>query len=177
MIVGSRTVLRAIEAVDAIQYHAWINDAETNHLRGLHHPMSMTAAEQWIEAQKSPTAAHISLAIQVPGGESIGFVGLRNICNRSRRAEIWIYIGNKKFWRKGNGSDAMAALITYAFHDMNLHRIWLDMDPGYPGTVKMYEKLGFVHEGTLRKDHYRHGEYRDAAIYGLLKEEWQKAQQ
>lgn len=172
MILGEKVSLRAIESSDLHVYHAWINDADTNRLRGLHHPISLEDCQKFLDERRTASASQMTFVIESKDSTPIGLVGLRGICARSRRAEIWIYIGEKSEWRKGYGSDAMRALIKYAFRDMNLHRVWLEMDPGYPGTVEMYRKLGFIHEGTLRKDHYRHGEYRDAAIFGLLRDEW-----
>lgn len=174
MIRGKLTLLTGIEIADAVNYHRWINDEATNHYRGLHHPQAYEHALAFIEAIQNPTDREVSFMVRTLDGKSIGLIGIRKMCVRSRRGEIWIYLGERSEWRKGYGSDAMNALIAYGFHSLNLNRIWLEMDPGYPGLIKMYNDLGFVREGTLRKDHYRHGEYRDAAIFGLLRDEWEQ---
>jgi RimJ/RimL family protein N-acetyltransferase len=103
----------------------------------------------------------------------IGFVGLRGICPRSRRAEIWIYIGDKAFWGKGLGQEATTALCRHAFEEMNLHRVWLELDPENVGAKKCYEKAGFVLEGTLRQAYYRRGKYRDTCMMGLLRPDFE----
>ncbi len=39
-------------------------------------------------------------------------------------------------------------------------------------SQQVWEKLGFTQEGELREEIFRNGEYENAYIYGLLKEEW-----
>jgi RimJ/RimL family protein N-acetyltransferase len=174
MIRGKISKLRAIEAGDVKNYHHWINDQETNQWRGLYHPTSKEEANKWIQEQRTKSPDHLSLSLAQKDGTHIGFIGLRAICPRSRRAEIWIYIGSKKHWNQGIGFDATLALCEYAFDQMNLYRIWLECNPKYKPVVKCYKKIGFVREGILRKAYYRHGKFRDTSIMGLLREDFQR---
>ena len=174
MIRGEQLLLRAIESGDFNHYHSWINDEETNQWRGLYHPTSLEEATRWIEEQRKPSSDKLSLAISYGAGELIGFIGLRGICARSRRAEIWIYIGSKNHWNKGIGYDAIQALCDYAFSEMNLFRLWLECNPEFVPVVRCYERAGFIEEGRLRKAYYRQGQFRDTCIMGLLREDWEK---
>ena len=172
MIRGNEIILRAIESNDADSYYRWINDEETNQWRGLYHPTNREEATSWIEAHRGSKSDALNLAIESKNGDLIGFIGLKHICPRSRRAEIWIYIGSKTHWNQGNGSDSIGAICTYAFDQMNLFRIWLECNPEFENVVRCYEKLGFVREGTLRKAYFRDGAFRDTCIMGLLKDEF-----
>jgi RimJ/RimL family protein N-acetyltransferase len=177
MIQGKKIQLRAIEPKDTELYFEWINDAETNQWRGLHHPTSKAESQAWIQEQMESRADRLTFAIEIAADEKnkalIGFVGLRGICSRSRRAELWIYIGDKKRWGAHHGQDCIATLCRYAFDEMNLFRIWMECDPAFLAAVKCYEKVGFVKEGTLRKAYYRRGEYRDTCMMGLLRPDFQ----
>lgn len=174
MIPGTISNLRALESRDAIPYHQWINDIETNYWRGLYHPMPETETRSWIESEAQSNANRITLAIDTVAGNFVGIIGLRGICLRSRRAEIWIYIGNKEVWSQGIGSDAIATLCHYAFNEMNLHRIWLECEAENIGAVRCYEKNGFLKEGTFRDGYYRHGKYRNTIVMALLRTDWNK---
>lgn len=171
MIHGTKVNLRAIEATDVDRYYSWINDEETNQWRGLYHPTSREEATKWIEQVRVRTPESLNLALE-NDGETIGFIGLRGICARSRRAEIWIYIGSKPHWNRGIGQDAVHTLCKYAFEEMNLFRIWLECNPEFTAVVRCYEKVGFIEEGRLRKAYYRSGSFRDTCIMGLLREEF-----
>lgn len=168
MILFNRIRLRAIEVEDRVIYHKWINDSETNFWRGLYHPMSLAEVTERLEELKRPSSEQISLVIEAENSEPIGLVGLRNICLRSRRAEIWIYIGEKKYWNQKFGQEALSALIKYAFDEMNLHRVWLECDPDFKLSVKCYEHVGFCIEGRLKDGYFRHGKYRDTIVMGIV---------
>ena len=90
MIRGENVFLRAIESADVLAYHHWINEEETNQWRGLHHPTSLEEAEKWIEEQRHTTHDKLSLTV-VFEDVHVGFIGLKSICSRSRRAEVWIW--------------------------------------------------------------------------------------
>jgi RimJ/RimL family protein N-acetyltransferase len=171
VIRGKAVSLRAIEQADVSRYYGWINDEETNLWRGLYHPMALEEATEWISNQRKKSPDFLSLSIEEASGEHIGFIGLRGICSRSRRAEIWIYIGAKNFWNQGIGEDSIRALCKYAFEEMNLVRIWLECDPEFVAGLNCYLKVGFQKEGTHRQGYYRNGKFRDTCTMALLRDE------
>lgn len=174
MITEGKVLLRALDVSDAQHYYAWINDPETNLWRGLYHPTSIDEAQRWLLNHQIPNSSCLTFAIinKTTNDQSpIGFIGLRDICNRSRRSEIWVYVGDKSSWGKGFGSAAMGCLIKYAFLEMNLNRIWLECDPEHKAAIRCYEKVGFIQEGMLRQSYYRRGCYRNSAIMAILREE------
>jgi len=173
MIKGVQVLFRALEQPDEKLYHQWINDSETNHWRGLYHPTSEKEAAEWIQANQQARQDRITFAILVDG-VPVGFIGLRGICARSRRAEIWIYIGAVKKWGQGIATDSIRTLCKYAFEEMNLFRIWLECDPEHLAAFRCYEKVGFRKEGILRKAYYRRGSFRDTCMMGLLRDELEK---
>jgi RimJ/RimL family protein N-acetyltransferase len=174
MIRGSKIQLRAIEEADLEFYYSWINDEETNQWRGLYHPTSLDEAKEWIAKQRKQGPTLLNLAIETSDRVLIGFVGLSGICPRSRRAEVWIYIGSKDHWGHGFGEDTVRTLCGYAFKEMNLHRIWLECNPEFENVVRCYEKVGFKTEGILRDAYYRAGKFRNTCIMGLLRDDFRE---
>jgi RimJ/RimL family protein N-acetyltransferase len=170
MIRGDSITLRAIESEDTIRYHEWINDEETNEWRGLYHPTSREESLAWIESQRKKSPDFLSLALDT-STEHIGFIGLRGICARSRRAEIWIYIGSKTHWNQRIGEKAVRTLCLYAIEQMNLMRIWLECDPEFIAAVHCYGKVGFKQEGQHRLGYYRNGKFRDTCTMALIRDE------
>lgn len=103
----------------------------------------------------------------------IGVIEYREINIVSRRCSVGIGIGEKAYWGKGYGTDALKALIHYLFQTMNLNRVQLDTWSGNVRAIRSYEKCGFVVEGRMRNDAYIDGQYYDTIVMGLLKEEFQ----
>jgi len=63
-------------------------------------------------------------------------------------------------------------MVKHAFFNLNLHRIELDVLNINTTAQKLYEKCGFVKEGTRRKAVYKKGSFVDMHIYSILREEY-----
>jgi RimJ/RimL family protein N-acetyltransferase len=70
---------------------------------------------------------------------------------------------------RGIGTHALRWTITHAFGERNAHRISLDVVEANDRARHLYERCGFIHEGTQR-DGYRSddGRYGNLCTYGLL---------
>jgi RimJ/RimL family protein N-acetyltransferase len=71
---------------------------------------------------------------------------------------------------RGIGTVAVRWLIDWAFGERRAHRIWLDVVESNARARALYERCGFIHEGTYR-DGYRNdgdGTFGNLCIYGLL---------
>jgi RimJ/RimL family protein N-acetyltransferase len=59
--------------------------------------------------------------------------------------------------------------------ELNLYRLQLSVKAYNTRAIRLYEKLGFKHEGTLREYGERNGERYNMHLYGLLRHEWDKS--
>jgi ribosomal-protein-alanine N-acetyltransferase len=76
---------------------------------------------------------------------------------------------------QGLSVEAAFAVIDQAFeHYAELKKIRAHTDPENVPSMRVLEKLGFSHEGTLRKNQFVKGRFVDEAIFGILCEEWDK---
>ena len=78
-------------------------------------------------------------------------------------------IGGKDCWGRGYGTDAIRALLRFAFREMNLNRVWLTTGENNPRALACYRKCGFREEGRLRQDRYLEGRYWDTILMGILR--------
>ena len=102
----------------------------------------------------------------------IGTVTLFNLNFDNKRAEIG-YGLDYNYWRKGYVTEALDALLSYAFDVLQLHRLEADVDPRNLGSIRTLEKMGFQREGLMRERWQVNGEIQDALFYGLLRPEWE----
>ena len=86
-------------------------------------------------------------------------------------------IGNKDYWNKGYGTEAMTLLLKHGFETLNLNRIMLRVYDFNARAQRCYEKAGFVTEGQLRDALYVEGDYRDVLIMSVLRKEWDERNQ
>jgi RimJ/RimL family protein N-acetyltransferase len=81
-------------------------------------------------------------------------------------------IGDKAYWSKGYGTDAIVTFLRFAFEEMNLHRVDLTVDADNARAIACYRKCGFVEEARLRRARYGRGRYGDQLIMGMLSDEF-----
>src|SRR5262249_25879206 len=68
--------------------------------------------------------------------------------------------------------DAIRTLLRFAFDELNLHRVVLDVDERNERAIAAYKKCGFVEEGRLRDDRYAGGRYWATVVMGVMAEEF-----
>lgn len=107
----------------------------------------------------------------------IGDIGLDGILWNHGDAWVGIGIGEKDYWGKGYGTDAMRVILRYAFTELNLHRVSLTVFEYNPRAIRSYEKAGFVPEGREREAVFRSGKRWDMIFMGILREEWERINQ
>ena len=69
---------------------------------------------------------------------------------RRKEAELHICIGERKYWGRGLGTEAVLAVLDMAFVDMGLKSIYLRVYRHNLRAIRCYEKCGFKKEAILR---------------------------
>lgn len=91
--------------------------------------------------------------------------------DRHSRAEIG-YVINKAYWGKGFATEIVQELVRFGFDVIGLNRIEGGCDLDNYGSEKVMLKIGMQHEGTLRKNEFIKGEFRDTKIFAMLKSDY-----
>ena len=101
----------------------------------------------------------------------IGMLGVETFPNRPRRRHVGrIGITVHDEWQgKGVGTALMAAAVDLADNWLNIVRLELEVYADNAAAIHLYERFGFVYEGTLRQHAFRNGEYIDSNIMGRLR--------
>ena len=98
---------------------------------------------------------------------------LSEIDRETRSANFRIGIFSSKARGKGIGSWMIHETRDFAFRELKLHRLYLDVFSFNPRAEHAYLKAGFKREGVLR-DAIRDGEsYADDILMSILEDEWQ----
>jgi diamine N-acetyltransferase len=170
MLHGRRVRLRAVERTDLPTFVQWFNDPLIQRRLGRVEPLSLAEEERWFEAlQRSKTDVVYAIVV---GDELVGNCGLHRIDWRHRGAQLGIVIGDEACRGQGLGSDAVGTLVHYAFANLGLHRIELEVLSENDVARRCYERLGFVAEGVRRDARYIDGAFRDLILMRLLRPEW-----
>lgn len=182
-LVGKTIYLRCIERDDIVEdYLRWANDSEVTHymVLGLKPTNREMMEEEYQKMEEEyqkmiKDKNQINLAIvDKKTDKHIGNIGLYSINWVPRSAEIRIIIGEKDYWGKGIGPEAIRLMMEYAFEKLNLERLCLGVTDKNERAYNAYLKAGFVKEGFLRKTWFRNNEYYNDIRMGILKEEYLK---
>jgi RimJ/RimL family protein N-acetyltransferase len=177
MIEGKLVNLRAIEVSDAPAFTRWFNDRDVTEHLSMRYPLSLAAEERWIadHTAKPMDYGNAIFAIDTKDGTHIGSINFNLIYVESRKARLGITIGDKAYWSKGYGADAIRTLLRFAFDEMNLNRVDLTVDEDHAAAIACYRKCGFVEEGRMRQARYTRGGYLDWIVMAILREEFESS--
>jgi len=100
----------------------------------------------------------------------VGALVLFNV-DGSGRGEVGYVLGRRD-WGRGLAREALEALLTQAFAELELRRIDAHVDPRNVASHRLLLALGFRHEGTIRERGVVKDEVVDSNFYGLLAREW-----
>jgi RimJ/RimL family protein N-acetyltransferase len=103
----------------------------------------------------------------------IGFVALWDINWNQSSAWVSIGLGERNFWGRGYGTDAMRILLRYAFSELNLYRVSLFVFGYNERAIHSYQKAGYQVEGRFRQALLRSGKRWDVLLMGILRREWE----
>ncbi|MBL7063833.1 MAG: GNAT family N-acetyltransferase [Anaerolineae bacterium] len=175
MIVGKKVRLRPIERDDLPRFVEWFSDPEVRRHLLVYLSFSLAQEERWFEnlLERLERQETVTLAIETAEGVHIGNIGLHRINWKDRNAELGIVIGEKGYWNQGYGTDAIRTLLGLAFREMNLHRVFLQVDADNGQGIRCYEKAGFRREGTSREAVFKEGAYHDQYVMSILQPEFE----
>jgi RimJ/RimL family protein N-acetyltransferase len=173
MIHLDSVTLRALEPKDIEFLYRFRNDsAITEQLVGFSTGYSVQSLHQWLESHRGRSDEVLWAIALNQNDQCIGHAGLYQIDPRVGKAEFGILIGDASLHGRGIGRQVSAAIVTYAFQQLRLHKVSLTVLATNARARGLYERLGFRIEGTLRDDQWRNGRFIDVVVMSLLESEW-----
>lgn len=170
--------LRELERKDLPTINKWRNDPELISLLGAPYRfINPMVDEKWFDNYMSARNNTVRCSIVDDNNEIVGLITLASIDHLNQSAELHIMIGEKDNQGKGAGTFAVKAMLEHAFYNLNLHRIELSVLENNHRARHLYEKVGFIYEGTKRQAKYKNGSFIDMLIYAVLKDDYMKGRE
>lgn len=165
--------------VIAKHFCRWSRDSEFQRLEDSYpsRPLSDKAIQKWIEKElnkERPDNYYFSIRT-LDEDRLLGDIGLDGIQWNQGDAFMGIALGDRDYWGRGYGSDAISLILRYAFRELNLSRVSLNVFEYNPRAIHVYEKMGFIHEGRMRQFVNREGRRWDFLYMGITCQEWEKS--
>lgn len=167
-LVGERLRLVPLAPQHAEALYVSTLDEESRRLTGTHKHFTPDEIERWC-ATRAEQGDRLDLAVEaIDTGEFIGDLSLNGIDvdNESGGFRIALVPG---YLGKGYGPEATRLLLRYAFDEVSLHRVHLEVFEFNERAFRSYEKCGFVLEGRMRQSLRWDGEWHDTLIMAALR--------
>jgi RimJ/RimL family protein N-acetyltransferase len=104
-------------------------------------------------------------------GERVGAVGFHRINERNRIAEAERFVVHPRFRGRGIGDEAARLFQRHLLLELGFHRIEVQVYGFNERAIAHAERTGYVREGVKRRAYLRHGEWQDAVLFGLVRED------
>jgi RimJ/RimL family protein N-acetyltransferase len=174
MLISQRVTLRGITRDDLERLWQFNNDVEVELAGGGDPPYPQSLARLQAEFDQDTARGgrdSTTFAIEADG-KFIGQCALFHYDNVASTCELGITIGDKDYWAKGYGREAITLLLDYAFRLRNIRKVWLQVHAHNPRAISAYKACGFIEEGRLRAHVWSNGQYVDLIQMGVLRDEW-----
>lgn len=98
--------------------------------------------------------------------ENIGVISVYHYKPEHKRAEVGYWL-LPRFWGKGIAGEVLGEVIRY-WQGKGLHRLEAFVEAGNSGSIRLLERSGFHHEGTLRDYELKWGKFISVHIFALI---------
>lgn len=176
---GKLVKLRAVEPDDWQQFFAWDEDTEYGRYTWqIPFPRSREATQKWTteQAAAKPQNDEFRLCIETLNGQFVGTINTHDCDPRVGTFEYGIVI-DRQHQRHGYATEAVQLVLTYFFKELRYQKVSVIVYDFNVESLALHEKLGFQHEGRLRRMGFSNGRYFDYILLGLTKEEFEERQQ
>jgi RimJ/RimL family protein N-acetyltransferase len=174
---GRKVNLCPINKKDIPLFHQWVSDLTVTKtlFSGTADVLTVYDEEDWFKKTKK-REGELTLAIVAKKfSKTIGSIELKRINKIDKTASLGIIIGDKNYWGKGYGREAITLLLDFAFNVLNLHSVNLSVYDYNHRAIKAYQAVGFKEAGRLRETRFWGGKYYDIIKMDILADEFKNS--
>lgn len=161
-------MLRRLEKKDAPLMLEWMHDSEINcYFQADFAAATLESVLDFIDGSFNDDSRNFAFVDECD--EYLGTISLKHISYKNENAEYAV-VTRKKAQGTGAAMRATQEILRYAFEEMGLHKVYLNVLEDHVRAQKLYEKCGFVYEGSAVDAVKINGVYRTLKWYGILNE-------
>ena len=153
---------------------SWINNPEMNRHLHYHIPLNEEDTRRWFRQKDNQTRRDCVIEYR---GTPVGLIGLLCIDRTNRKAEYYVSLGEAAYEHLGIASAATRLILDYAFFELELNKVYLNVDAENEAACRLYLRNGFQCEGVFREDLLHHGRLIDRKRFAMLRADYLKIQE
>jgi len=168
----SKIKLRIKRLSDARNDYEWQRDSELARLDAAT-PITCSFQEylaDYTDEIQYPSLYRRPFSLETQDGKHIGNCVYYNVDEDRGEAELGIMIGDREYWNKGYGTDAVSIFINHIFRRTKLNRIYLKSLVSNTRAHRCFMKCNLKPCGYLERDGY------EFLLMEIYRREWQEQQ-
>ena len=170
-LIGEKVYLSPVCPDDWKAFAKWNTDYEMQHLYGGGGGIQPPAIDS-SGAEKNSRNKNKFAIVCKETDKVIGSCGFNTDDVVNRYAKIGIGIGEKEYWSKGYGADALRVMLDFGFNVRGYNNISLNVYEYNKRAIACYEKIGFKRQGVWRECMIRSEKRYDCFHYDFLADEY-----
>jgi RimJ/RimL family protein N-acetyltransferase len=147
-----------------------LTDDETEPFLGGRAPRDAEAMSAQVERSLDEPERSGRMIIDLEG-ERVGTMAFDTVSEDHRIARLGGLAVHPDFRGRGIADEAARGLQRYLLFELGFHRLELACYGFNERAIRHAERVGFVREGVKRRAYLRHGEWQDAVLFSLLRED------
>lgn len=157
--------IRKLEYNDATKMLEWMHDPNINcYFRSDFSKMTLNDVMNFIQNSFDDKNQHFAIVNEK--NEYMGTISLKNINKIDNNAEYAI-VTRTVAHGKGLALEATMEILNYAFNELKLHKVYLNVLEENGRANRFYEKCGFKYEGMSKEMFYINGKYHNLNWYAI----------
>lgn len=177
ILTGDLVVLLPVTVDDAPGRVELLHDLEVRKMTGTHGSVRPGVEERARDYYGSRVDHDDELCLAITEratGQFVGEVVLQDLNTDNRSCSFRIALVGPRAYGRGFGSEATALILEHAFETVGVHRVELEVHDFNPRARHVYERAGFIYEGTKRQALLWDGQWIDTHTMAVIASDWAK---
>ena len=154
------------------EYVSWMNDYDvTKYMEARFRKHTKDSVTDYVGSIVKKENSVLLAIIAKDCNKHIGNIKLGPINEEHGFAILGVMIGDKNYWGKGYGPEAIRLAVEYAFNNLGLRKINADVYENNTGSIRAFQKSGFQEEGRKKKQYLSDGQWVDAVCFSINRDE------
>jgi RimJ/RimL family protein N-acetyltransferase len=173
---GELVRLRAVEPEDWTVFSQWDLDSDmARECYWVPFPKSHEAARKHAldSSLEAPKDDNFNMVIENEKGEFVGVINPHECDSRNGTFKYGLAI-RREYQRRGYASETIRLVLRYFFEELRYQKVTVEVYDFNEASIKLHEKLGYQHEGRIRRMYFSRGQYHDSLTMGMTVEEWRE---
>lgn len=168
-----RLILRRFTIKDSGRLTYLFNDEDmVKYLISLPYPYTESHGRQWISHHNEnfvQDKIYDFALVNKADDRVIGSISLTN--NKDHKNGSVAYMIGKEYWNLGYATEALKAIISYAFNVKGYHKVYAEFIEGNDASGRVMEKSGMVFEGKKLDHIYKDGSFHTLFTYCIINDD------